>query len=100
LDLCRRAGSADAKEQAQEDFMEPSGDHKAHRCRMRAEELRTMAAGMKHPDAVRDFTRAAAQWDRMADRADPANEGEEAPVRRRRRRAPYAARRAKVIALD
>jgi hypothetical protein len=93
-----------------------SADQKARLLRLRAEELRTIAAGMRHPSASRDLAGVAAQLDRMARRAEDRKagllgvqrpstaEGSEShparPPRRIVRGGRYASRRAKFLSMD
>jgi hypothetical protein len=95
-----------------------SAEEKIRRWRLRAEEMRTMASGMQHPDVSRDLVGAASALDRMAGRAEQkqalqsstqaaaalATEGESHPriPRRRiiRRGEGYASRRARFLSMD
>jgi hypothetical protein len=45
-------------------------EQKIRRWRLRAEEMRVAASGMRNPDAIRDLAGAAASLERMADRVE------------------------------
>ena len=87
-----------------------SNEQKVRRLRLRAEEMRTVASGMHHPDASRDLVGAAAQLDRMANRAEEqqgivavaaASESHpDKPRRRVRRGDRYSSRRAKFLSME